>query len=193
MRNKFGRFNIYLNFGFSGGLTIGGIAFLIFLIWSMLKDPHWGLLIAIIAIAAGLFGWIFLVEHPKNCIKDIITGQTKLVGTINSMWNEKSVHNGETFYSYYIEVDRTPFEISEQIDRWLSEGDEVCIDYWPNTMTVSRVDMVKKATELKKATKRKQVSERAITRMKRRYEEDAEERERQKMLGKEKKQGHWNR
>ena len=75
------------------------------------------------------------------------------------------------------QVGEVSFDISRQIYHWLSEGDEVCVTYWPRTKVVRRVDMVKEAPELTKAIRRKKLSGEAVANMKSKCKHDAQDRQ----------------
>lgn len=180
MRNKFGFLNIYLELWLVLLFAVGTIIFIVFLIWMLVTTHQWLILLVLVPMALG--AWFLprrLSGRIKDYVEDIMAGQTKLFGNVSNIWAGQTSESDQKSYNYYVEVNGIAFMISKQISGWLSEGDEVCVSYWPNTKTVSRVDMVKKATELEKRTAREEAREEAVERWKKRIEQEAEERKKQ--------------
>ena len=100
---------------------------------------------------------------------------------VNKHWHHEvqSSYGGAVSTSRYhnVQVGEVSFDISRQIYHWLSEGDEVCVTYWPRTKVVRRVDMVKEAPELTKAIRRKKLSGEAVANMKSKCKHDAQDRQ----------------
>ena len=101
-----------------------------------------------LASSAGLYYhepsgfWRFMVIEDH--IKDIKGWQTIVVGGVSRKWHivESWSGGGEsgTFHEYYIWVEGMPFKVSRKICDNLSEGEEICVTFWPRTGTVSTVE-----------------------------------------------------
>ncbi len=177
MSNKLGSLNIYIVLGKRLGFLL-----LICLPIAILISSTWQyaliwtiLLIVIVSFLSGFFR-PFSVPH---CVKDVIEGQTELTGVVNKHSHHavQSSYGGAVSTSRYynVQIGEVSFEISRQIYHWLSEGDEVCVTYWPRTKVVRSVAMVKEAPEITKAIRSKKLSGEAVASMKSKYKQDAEE------------------
>lgn len=138
-------------------LLFGIIAFIIWAVLNIAQHEWlgWG-------IGFGVVILIYLFYSTKIAIKDFGTQQTKLMGIVNrkrctqeERWRRAhgrvrifptagSSPWKDTYFVYFIEVNEISLQISRDNYDRLSEGDEVCVSYWPNSKRVTGVDITKK-------------------------------------------------
>lgn len=142
-RNNLGFLNIYLEMWWAALLVLGFLAFLIFIIFEIAplgwKIWSWAIPLAVVAYGGLTFLFFSMV---KDCVKDVRVGQTKMVGRVRRKWVSHGSGGGSSWSAHHIGVNGLSFKVSQGIHEWVSEGEEVCVNYWPHTKTVSRVDKI---------------------------------------------------
>ena len=117
---------------------------MIFIIWRVIAPLGWKISAWAIPLAMVLYGGLTFLffSMVRDCVKDIRVGQTKMVGRVRRKWVSHGSDGGFSWSAHHIGVNGLSFKVSQGIHDWVSEGEEVCVNYWPNTKTVSRVDKI---------------------------------------------------
>ena len=144
MRNSLGVLNIYFKaLGWSlFALWLGGGALFLSIWFTFHENIWWAVIIGLLFFCGFLY---MLVKYIGlwNIWQDVFSRRAKLMGRVSAKWVTAKSEQGYAFTDYYIAVNDRSFTVSRRLYGWLSQGDDVVVDYWPHSRTVAWVEKLK--------------------------------------------------